>query len=82
MSSLPSIDKFTELEDRILSTIELIKVTRSQKERAEKELAVARSQMIRLEREVEQLRRERDLIKNKVESLLEKLSEMTEGSLA
>jgi chromosome segregation ATPase len=82
MSSLPSVDIFSELEERILNTIELVKVTRSQKDKAERELAVARGQMSRLEREVEQLRRERDLIKNKVESLLEKLSELTEGSLA
>jgi hypothetical protein len=34
-----------------------------------------------MERELEQLRSERDLVKNKVESLLESLSELTEGSV-
>ena len=34
-----------------------------------------------LERELEQLRRERDLVKNKVETLLETLSELSEGTV-
>ena len=74
-------DKFTELENRIFRTIELVKTTRQAKERAEKELGATRSQIARLERELDQLRRERDLVKNKVESLLESLSELTEETL-
>ena len=62
-----AVDKFTELETRIIRTIELVKTTRQEN--------------ARLEREIEELRRERDLIKNKVESLLENLSALTEESL-
>ena len=82
MSTTPAVDKFAELEVRILRTIELISTTRSQRDKAEKELAAARTQVVRLEREVEELRNERDLVKNKVESLLENLSELTEESFA
>ena len=74
-------DKFSELEVRIMRTIELVKTTRQEKEKAEKELFTVRAQVSRLERELDQLRRERDLVKNKVESLLENLSELTEESL-
>lgn len=77
----PASDKFSELETRIMRTIELVKTTRQEKDKAEKELLAARSQIKNLERELEQLRRERDLVKNKVESLLENLSELTEESL-
>ena len=72
------IEKFDELEGRIVRTIELVKTTRQEKANAEKELAGARSQIKALERELEVLRHERDLVKNKVESLLEMLSELTE----
>ena len=71
-------DRFSELETRIMRTIELVKTTRQEKEKAEQELLNARSQIKNLEREIEQLRRERDLVKNKVESLLENLSELNE----
>jgi chromosome segregation ATPase len=74
-------DKFAELETRILRTIELVKTTRQERDRAETELNVARAAVSRLEKEVEQLRRERDLVKNKVESLLETLSELTEEAV-
>ena len=57
-------DKFSELETRIMRTIELVKTTR-QRKKAEKELP-RRDQIGHLERELEQLRRERDLVKNKV----------------
>ena len=77
----PTSDKFSELEARIMRTIELVKTTRQEKERAERDLGAARSQIARLERELELLRRERDLVKNKVESLLESLSELTEETL-
>jgi chromosome segregation ATPase len=74
-------DNFSELEERILRAIELVKTTRQQKVKAEKELDVARNQIVTLERELEELRSERDLVKNKVESLLESLSELTEETL-
>jgi len=74
-------EKFTELETRIVRTIELVKTTRQERDRAEKELAAARSTIASLEKELEQLRRERDLVKNKVESLLETLSEITEETV-
>ena len=64
-------DPFTELETKIVRTIDLVKTTRQ-------DLAAARAQIKTLERELEQLRRERDVVKNKVESLLETLSELTE----
>jgi len=74
-------EKFTELETRIVRTIELVKTTRQERDRAEKELAAARTTIASLEKELEQLRWERDLVKNKVESLLETLSEITEETV-
>ena len=74
-------DRFTELETRILQTVDLVRTTRQEKQLAEKELSAARVRIARLEDEIEQLRRERELVKNKVESLLEHMSELTEGSL-
>lgn len=64
-------DSFSELETKIVRTIDLVKTTRQ-------ELAAARAQIKTLEREIDQLRRDRDLVKNKVESLIETLSELTE----
>jgi chromosome segregation ATPase len=74
-------EKFAELETRIQRTIELVKTTRQEKDRAESELKVARASITRLEKELEQLRSERDLVKNKIESLLQSLSELTEESV-
>ena len=76
-----AVDKFVELEARIIRTIELVKTTRQEKTAAEKELAVSRKNVDRLEREIEELKQERDLVKNKVESLLDNLSELTEESV-
>jgi chromosome segregation ATPase len=76
-----AFDKFDELEERIIRTIELVKTTRQEKANAEKELASARTEIKALEREVEQLRRERDLVRIKVESLLETLSELAEETV-
>jgi len=75
-------DKFAELENRIVRTIELVKSTRKEKDTAERELSFARKQISTLEEEIEELKRERDLVKNKVESLLENLTELTEGPIA
>lgn len=80
--SVTAADKFAELEDRIIRTIELVKSTRKQKETAERELGFAQKQILRLEEEIEELKQERNLVKNKVESLLENLSELTEGPIA
>ncbi|HEY2384188.1 MAG TPA: hypothetical protein VGK48_23695 [Terriglobia bacterium] len=74
MTSSSSSDSFTELEAKIVRTIEVVKTTRQ-------ELASARAQVKNLEKELEQLRRERDLVKNKVESLLEALSELNEETV-
>jgi len=74
-------DKFAELETRIHKTIELVKATRQERDRAEKELAAVRATVVNLEKELEQLRRERDLVKNKVESLLDSLAELTEETV-
>lgn len=62
-----AVDQFSELEARIGQTVELVKTLRKQ--------------IATLERENSELRRERDLVKNKVESILENLSELTEGTL-
>jgi chromosome segregation ATPase len=75
-------DKFAELEDRIIRTIELVKSTRKEKDALERELSFARQQLSSLEDEIQELKRERDLVKNKVESLLENLTELTEGPIA
>jgi chromosome segregation ATPase len=80
--SVTAADKFAELEDRIIRTIELVKSTRKQKESAERELGFAQKQILRLEEEIEELKQERHLVKNKVETLLENLSELTEGPIA
>ena len=74
-------DKFAELEDRIIRTIDLVKTTRKQKDSAERELTFAQKQISRLEEEIEALKQERDLVKNKIENLLENLSEITEGPI-
>ena len=66
-----ALEKFDELETRIVRTVELVKTT-------QKELAAARVQIGRLEREIEDLRGERELVKKKVEILLENLSSLTE----
>ena len=83
MNSMNSgFDKFEELEEQIIRTIELVKTTRQEKATAEKELAAVRTEIKTLERELEQLRHDRDLVKNKVESLLETLSELAEETVA
>jgi chromosome segregation ATPase len=74
-------DKFAELEDRIIRTIELVKTTRKLKDSAERELTFAQKQISRLEEEIEGLKQERDLVKNRIENLLENLSEITEGPI-
>ena len=76
-----AVDKFVELEARIIRTVELVKTTRQEKAAAEKELSVARKNVDRLEREIEELKRERDLVKNRVESLIDNLMEITEESV-
>ena len=75
-------EKFAELEDRIVRTIELVKSTRKQKETVERELGFAQKQISRLQEEIEGLKQERHLVKNKVEILLENLNELTEGPIA
>jgi hypothetical protein len=76
-----AVDRFVELEARIIRTVELVKTTRQEKAAAEKELAVARKTIERLERENDELNQERELVKNRVESLLDNLSEVTEESV-
>jgi len=78
---IASSDRFAELENRILRTVELVKTTRQERDRAEAQLADARSTIGQMEKELEQLRRERDIVKNKVESLLEMMSEVAEESV-
>ena len=75
-------DKFEELENRIMRTIDIVKTTRHEKAQAEKDLGAARKQVDALERELDQLRQERDLVKGKIESLLEMLAEISEETLA
>lgn len=82
MSSVTAADKFAELEDRIVRTIELVKTTRKQKEAAERELTFAQKQVALLEAEIEELKQERDMVKNRVEALLENLNELAEGPIA
>ncbi|HET9220453.1 MAG TPA: hypothetical protein VFR18_25975 [Terriglobia bacterium] len=79
--AVTAADKFAELEDRIIRTIDLVKTTRKQKEAAERELTFAQKQISRLEEEIEGLKQERDLVKNRIENLLENLSEITEGPI-
>jgi len=74
-------DNFAELETRILRTIELVKTTRQERDRAQAELQTSRASIARLEKEVEQLRQERDLVRNKVELLLETLAEFAEETV-
>ena len=75
-------DKFAELESRIIRTIELVKSARKEKDASERELGAARRQISGMEEEIEELKKERDLVKNKVETLLETLTELTEGPIA
>jgi chromosome segregation ATPase len=76
-----AVDRFTELETRIIRTVELVKTTRMEKAAVEKELTMTRKSVERLEREIEELKQERELVKNRVESLLDNLSEITEESV-
>jgi len=76
-----AVDKFTELEARIVRTIELVKSTRQEKVAVEKELSMTRKSVEKLEREIEELKQERELVKNRVESLLDNLSDITEESV-
>jgi len=76
-----AVDKFVELEARIVRTIELVKTTRQEKAAAERELAISRKNVERLEHEIEELKQDRDLVKNRIESLLDNLSEITEESV-
>jgi len=80
--AVTAAEKFAELENRIIRTIELVKTTRKQRDTAERELTFAQKQLSRLEEEIEGLKQERDLVKNKVEALLENLTELTEGPIA
>ena len=80
--TVTAAEKFAELENRIIRTIELVKTTRKQRDTAERELTFAQKQLSRLEEEIEGLKQERDLVKNKVEALLENLTEVTEGPIA
>ena len=66
-----AVQKFEELEVRIVRTVEMVKST-------QKELAGTRAQILRLERELDELRRERDVVKDRIEALLRNLSELTE----
>ena len=81
MSSSPAIERFSELEERIVRAIEAVKTTKAERDKVRKELTAAQGQIAKLENELAELRRERDLVKNKVETLLDNLSELTEGSL-
>ena len=75
-------DKFAELETRIIRTIELVKTTRQEKDKAEKELAGARAARLHVSStNLKQLRRERDLVKNKVESCWKICRSLTEETL-
>jgi chromosome segregation ATPase len=76
-----AVDKFSELEARIIRTVELVKSTRMEKAAVEKELTMTRKSVERLEREIEDLKNERELVKTRVESLLDNLSEITEESV-
>ena len=75
------LEKFEELESRILGAVELLKTTRTEKEIAERALSGARSRISQLEKELDELRRERDVVKIKVESLLKNLTELTEETV-
>jgi chromosome segregation ATPase len=75
-------EKFAELEDRIIRTIELVKTMRKQKDAAERELSFAQRQIARLEDEIAGLKQERDLVKNRIENLLDNVTELTEGPIA
>ena len=79
--AMTAVDRFAELEARIVRTIELVKTTRQEKATIEKDLAMARRNVERLEREIEELNQERELVKNRVESLLDNLSEVTEETV-
>lgn len=78
---MTAVDRFTELEERITRTIQLVKATKDEKDALANQLESSRREIRKLEAELDELRRERDLIRAKVESLLGSLSELTEGAL-
>jgi predicted nucleic acid-binding Zn-ribbon protein len=76
------VEKFTDLEERIMRAIEVIKSTRMEKEAVERRLQSAQAEIAKLEHELEQLHRERDLIRTKIESLVDALSsQLAEGTV-
>jgi septal ring factor EnvC (AmiA/AmiB activator) len=75
---------FHSLEEKILKTIELVKVERSAKATAEKAAARLREQLTEREEELDSvraelvaLRREREEVRTKVEKMLDQIESLT-----
>jgi len=78
MVGLSGLEKFSHLEDKIYSTIELTKTLRQDNETLQQELSLMRRDMgsvlnekERLESQVEKLLAERETIRTKVEAMLD-----------
>lgn len=75
--SVPGLDKFTHLEDKIRLAVEMCKLLRQEKEALEHELAAMRAQLAesdadrdKLRGQIDRLQIDRELMKRKVEEML------------
>lgn len=81
MGSLPGMEKFSHLEDKIYLTIEFAKQMREEKEKLERETNSLRHEVsslleekVRLEEKIERLMSERDAIQLKIEAMLDAIT--------
>ena len=79
--SVPGLEKFSHLEDKIYRTVELCKTLRAENESLEEQLADVRREFRanqiekeRLETQVERLLADRDAMKLKVEAMLDAIA--------
>lgn len=79
--SVPGLEKFSHLEDKIYRTVELCKTLRAENESLEEQLAEVRREFRanqvekeRLETQVERLLADRDAMKLKVEAMLDAIA--------
>ncbi|MEZ5306851.1 MAG: hypothetical protein R2684_06870 [Pyrinomonadaceae bacterium] len=81
MASLPGMDKFSHLEDKIYLTIKIAKEMREEKEKLQAEMSALRienAELVgendRLESKIETLMSERDAIQLKIEAMLDAIT--------
>ena len=88
-ASAPSVADFQSLEEKVLRTIELLKVARESKATAERDASRLREQLNEREEEVEtlrseliSLRKEREEVRTRVEKMLTQIDSLTSDESA